>query len=381
MKIALYTHSTNPRGGVVHTLELGNALSLAGHDVTIHAPDPAGNGFFRQTAAAQVSIACAPAPKNLHAMMPQRIAEISAHIRAQGQKFDIHHAQDSINANALADCAACGHIKNFIRTVHHVDAFSEPQIQAWQHRGIHSAARVFCVSETWQLYLRREHNIHADIVPNGVSLDRFSPDSSLRDITLRGELKLGEGPIFLAIGGVEYRKNTINILHAFERVRAFHPAAQLIIAGGASLLDHDAYQQQFHAVLAASPAAAQIIRTGPVADSDMPSLYRIADSLIFPSVKEGFGLVVLEALASETPVVVSHIAPFTEYLSEDDCTFCDPHDPDSIASAMRRSLNAQARAGAIAARQTVAGAKNWRASAARHLGLYENAINPEVCNA
>jgi glycosyltransferase-like protein len=381
MKIALYTHSTNPRGGVVHTLELGHALALAGHDVTIHAPDPTGAGFFRQTAARHISIPCAPAPKNLHAMMPQRIAEISAHIRAHGTHFDIHHAQDSINANALADCAASGVIKNFIRTVHHVDAFTDPQIAAWQNRGILAASQLFCVSETWQQYLRRTYNIHADIVPNGVSLERFSPSPTLRDIALRTELRLGSGPIFLAIGGIEYRKNTINILHAFERVRAFHPAAQLIIAGGASLLDHDSYQQQFHAVLAASPAAGHIILTGPVADSDMPSLYRLADALIFPSVKEGFGLVALEALASETPVVVSHIAPFIEYLSEHDCTFCDPHDPDSIASAMLQSLTPQSRAGAIAARQTVAGAKNWQASAARHLALYETAKNPEFAHA
>jgi glycosyltransferase-like protein len=381
MKIALYTHSTNPRGGVVHTLELGHALALAGHDVTILAPDPAGAGFFRQTAARHISIPCAPAPKNLHAMMPQRIAEISAHIRAHGAHFDIHHAQDSINANALAACAASGVIKNFIRTVHHVDAFTDPQIAAWQNRGILAASHCFCVSETWQLYLRRTYNIDADIVPNGVSLDRFSPDSSLRDITLRAELKLGEGPIFLAIGGIEHRKNTINILHAFERVHAVHPSAQLIIAGGASLLDHRKYQQEFQAARAASPAAAQIILTGPVADSDMPSLYRIADSLIFPSVKEGFGLVVLEALAAEMPVVVSHIAPFTEYLSAHDCTFCDPHDPDSIASAMLQSLTPESRADARRARHTIAARMSWQASAVRHLALYEATKNPEFAHA
>jgi len=381
MKIALYTHSTNPRGGVVHTLELGNALALAGHDVTIFAPDPTGAGFFRQTAARHISIPCAPAPKNLHQMMPQRIAEISANIRAHGAHFDIHHAQDSINANALADCAASGHIKNFIRTVHHVDEFSDAQIRAWQNRGILAASHRFCVSETWQQYLRRTHNIHAKIVPNGVSLERFSPAAAPRDLTLRSEFNLNNGPVFLAIGGIEYRKNTINILHAFEHVLAVHPVAQLIIAGGASLLDHDAYQQQFHSVRAASPAASQIILTGPVADADMPSLYRLADSLIFPSVKEGFGLVVLESLASETPAVVSHIAPLTEYLTDQDCSFCDPHDPASIASAMLQSLTPESRAGAIRARYNVASRMNWQASAARHLALYESAKNPEFAHA
>ena len=50
----------------------------------------------------------------------------------------------------------------------------------------------------------------------------------------------------------------------------------------------------------------------------MPALYRLADALVFASLHEGFGLAVLEAMASGTPVVVSHIAPFTEYLGEGD---------------------------------------------------------------
>ncbi len=45
-RIAILTHSTNPRGGVVHALELGDALCRLGHDVTVHAPDATGAGFF-----------------------------------------------------------------------------------------------------------------------------------------------------------------------------------------------------------------------------------------------------------------------------------------------------------------------------------------------
>ena len=67
-----------------------------------------------------------------------------------------------------------------------------------------------------------------------------------------------------------------------------------------------------------------VVCLGPVPDADMPALYRLADALVFPSVKEGFGLVVLEAMASGMPVVTSRIAPFTEYLDDDDVVWCDP---------------------------------------------------------
>jgi glycosyltransferase-like protein len=370
-RIALYTHSTNPRGGVVHTLELGHALARAGHDVTIHAPDPSGRGFFRQTAARQVSIPAAPAPRSLHDMMVQRIAEISAYIRDADQKFDIHHVQDTINANALLVCVESGGADSFIRTVHHVDAYDDPRLLDWQRRGIHGAKKCFCVSEVWQTFLAREHGLHADIVANGVSMERFTPTPSPSEAVLRAELGLGAGPIYLAIGGIEARKNTINILRAFAICLASHPAAQLIIAGGASLLDHSAYQAQFHAERRSSGIEHRVILTGPVPDADMPSLYRIADALVFPSVKEGFGLVVLEALATEKPVVVSRIAPFTEYLTDADCHFADPQSPISIAEAMQSALTPSARAAAARARTKISAAMSWDASAAHHLSLYD----------
>ena len=71
----------------------------------------------------------------------------------------------------------------------------------------------------------------------------------------------------------------------------------------------------------------------------MPALYRAADALVFPSVKEGFGLVVLEAMASGVPVVTSRIAPFTEYLGDGDVAVvrsarCRLRSPHAMAAAL-----------------------------------------------
>jgi len=381
LRIALYTHSTNPRGGVVHTLELANALAEAGHDVTIHAPDPSSKGFFRNTAARQVSIKAAPAPGSVRDMVAQRIREIADHVRSDNYRYDIYHAQDSINANALADCADKGDIRGFIRTVHHVDQFADPQLRSWQSRGIRGAEKCFSVSRIWQTFLRLEYEIAADIVPNGVSLNRFSPCPAHKDASIRTALRLGNGPVYLAVGGVESRKNTINILHAFKNVLAVYPDAQLIIAGGASLLDHGSYHALFQSALAACHIKDRVLLTGPIADADMPSLFRIADALVFPSVKEGFGLVVLEALATETPVIVSRLAPFTEYLDDFDCCFTDPHDPISIGTAMVRAISAEGRATALHGRRFVAACMGWDKSAAIQLALYKAVLNKESVNA
>jgi glycosyltransferase-like protein len=381
LRIALYTHSTNPRGGVVHSLELGNALAEAGHDVTVHAPDPSARGFFRRTAARQLSIKAAPAPATLSDMVAQRIGEIATHIRADNQRYDIYHAQDSINANALANCTESGDIPGFIRTVHHVDHYTDDKLLAWQSRGIRAAQRCFTVSQVWKEFLSKEYQIDSAIVWNGVSLDRFLPEPALRDVSLRTELRLGDGPVYLAVGGVEARKNTINILHAFRHVLDVHVNAQLVIAGGASLLDHSHYQTLFRSERAALGIGDRVLLTGPVADADMPSLYRIADALVFPSVKEGFGLVVLEALATETPVIVSRIAPFTEYLTDLDCCFADPNDVVSIGAAMVRAISIDGRATARHGRRFVAAAMGWDKSAAIQLALYQPVLNKETVNA
>jgi glycosyltransferase-like protein len=372
LRIAILAHSTNPRGGVVHALELGDALSRLGHEATVHAPDASGAGFFRAARCATVGIAASPVGRDVTAMVETRVADYVRHFEpAHRRCFDVWHAQDGISGNALATLKQRGLIGGFARTVHHVDAFADPRLSALQARAIASADRLFAVSRLWRDWLAREFGHLPHLVGNGVDTARFSPVTDANDATLREQLGLAGVPIVLAIGGVEARKNTMGILRAFRLLRAAHPQSCLVIAGGASLLDHDAYQAAFAAALAESglPERA-VIRTGPLPQALMPALYRAADVLAFPSIKEGFGLVVLEAMASGVPAVTSRMAPFTEYLGEDDVLWCDPHRPESIAAAMGAALDASVRARLIARGFEVAARHDWAAAACAHLPAY-----------
>jgi glycosyltransferase-like protein len=293
--------------------------------------------------------------------------------RAQNRRFDVWHAQDGISGNALATLKQSGLIEAFARTVHHVDAFADQRLDALQRRGIAAADRLFTVSRLWRDWLDNEFGRDAVIVGNGVDLRRFSPRSDDTDMQLRNRLDLRSvEPVFLGIGGVEERKNTLGMLKAFARVHAERPQSRLIIAGGASLLDHDAYQLRFAEALAETnlPVGA-VIRTGPLPQKLMPALYRAATALVFPSLREGFGLVVLEAMASGLPVTVSRIAPFTEYLGADEVSWCDPLDTASIAAAMTRTLDPARRTELRARGLAVAARHNWAAAARAHLATYE----------
>ena len=374
MRIAILAHSTNPRGGVAHALELGDALCRLGHAATVFAPDAARTGFFRDTLCETSCVAASPAGKDLRTMVEARIADYVAHFaRPQNRRFDVWHAQDGISGNALATLKERRLIHGFARTVHHVDTFEDAGVAALQLRSIEAADRLFTVSELWRGWLHRELALNAQCVGNGVDGHRFSPVPDETDNELRARLDLPpDAPVFLAVGGVEERKNTISILQAFQSLRLQHPSARLVIAGGASLLDHGAYQARFAGMLAhIGASAAAVIRTGPLRQKFMPALYRVASALIFPSIKEGFGLVVLEAMASGLPVVTSRIAPFTEYLGEGDVLWCDPFDAASIAAAMARALDASCREQLTARGLRIAARHDWATTARAHLAAYE----------
>ncbi|HEY2229269.1 MAG TPA: MSMEG_0565 family glycosyltransferase [Xanthobacteraceae bacterium] len=373
LRIAILAHSTNPRGGVVHALELGDALTRLGHHATVHAPGARGTGFFRATLCNTACVPATPVGRDVTAMVETRIADYLRHFeQAQNRSFDIWHAQDGISGNALATLKELGLIPGFARTVHHVDTFEDARLEALQARAIAAADCRLVVSRVWRHWLRRELGHHAHQIRNGVDTKRFSPTPDAADAALRARLSLPRGArAFLAIGGVEERKNTIRLLDAFRMFHARHPSSCLVIAGGASLLDHDRYQARFARALAQSglPVGA-VIRLGPWPQELMPALYRAAHALVFPSTKEGFGLVVLEAMASGVPVVTSRIAPFTEYLGEPDVLWCNPFDPASIAAAMAASLDIARRGPLIARGRVIAGRHDWTTTARAHLAIY-----------
>jgi glycosyltransferase involved in cell wall biosynthesis len=117
-----------------------------------------------------------------------------------------------------------------------------------------------------------------------------------------------------------------------------------------------------------------LIVLGRIDDDDMPGLYRCADAIVFPSLREGFGLAVLEAMACGTPAVVSRIAPFTEYLKGGSCAWADPEDPASIAAAMAHACQPDAATGLRAAGLSVAPNHTWAKSAAQHLAIYQSIL-------
>lgn len=376
LHIALLTYSTKLRGSVVHTLELAEALHAIGHTVCIVALDKDGAGFDRAVSCDVKLIPAQPAPDDIDALIQQRIQEFVDFFSQSSDRYDCYHAQDCIGANALAILRERGQIPHYIRTVHHIEDYNSFYLQACQERSIRDPDLCLCVSTRWQTELQQRCQIHAPRVINGVNTQRFLTTPDGLEQSLKEQWGLNGHPLYLTVGGIEPRKNSIALLQALSQVLESHPQAQLIIAGGATLFDYQAYRQDFFALADKLGViiGKHLLLPGVIPDADLPALYRLADAFVFPSVKEGWGLVVLEAIASGIPVITSNQPPFTEFLTEKQALLVDPASPEAIAQAMRSILAPDLAHSLIQNSQAILPHYTWEASARLHLVHYDELL-------
>jgi glycosyltransferase involved in cell wall biosynthesis len=189
---------------------------------------------------------------------------------------------------------------------------------------------------------------------------------------MRRDVGAGAGRfLFLAVGGVEPRKGSV---HAFRALSRLQPDAMLAVVGGHSYQDYTAYRD---AALGALPALGltlgeDVVLLGTVGDAELAGWYHAADALCFPSVKEGWGLAVLEAMSAGLPVVASDLPAFREYLVDGGNALLPPvGDETALATAMRRMVaDADLRERLAAGGAATARRYTWEASAERHREVY-----------
>ena len=146
-------------------------------------------------------------------MVEQRIGDYLRWFRRpENRGFDLYHAHDGIGANALATLKEERLIPAFVRTVHHIDDCADPRLVQRQTRSILAADGLMVVSGLWRETLIARFGREADVGGNGVDAFRHSPHAEGSDMELGQRLCLGSGPVFLSVGGIEGRKNTISIL-------------------------------------------------------------------------------------------------------------------------------------------------------------------------
>jgi glycosyltransferase-like protein len=357
VRVALLTYSTRPRGGVVHTLALAEALAALEAEVTVHAVGRAGDDRFFRPVAPGVRVCVTPLPDVDGETVGERVLRsIAALARSiDPAAYDVVHAQDCVSANA---------VPGVVRTVHHLDHFTTPELAACHERAIVTPTAHVCVSRAVAAELRAGWGIEATVIPNGVDAARFaraaSSDPTATTARAAWRARLGDGPVVLSVGGIEPRKGTIALAEAM----ALLPEAHLVIAGGETLFDYRAYRSEFDDVCRRLGVAPTIL--GPVPHDDLPALVATADAFAFPSATEGFGLAAMEALAAGTPVVMSDLPVLREVFGP---AVRYAQDPPSLARHLRQALARPSSRTATGRR--LASAHTWDRAARSHLALYQ----------
>ncbi len=217
----------------------------------------------------------------------------------------------------------------------------------WYRRSLRAASAIIVLSEN----TRSDLVEMMDLPPERIHVVRpptdplFSPvRSPQKEADLRRRLSLPE-EFLLFVGTLEPRKNIPRLVKAFEVfLEDRKKPAHLVIVGRRGWL-----VEEILGTIASSPVAERIHLLDYVSDGDLADLYRMALMFVFPSLYEGHGYPVVEAMASGTPVITSKTSSLKE-IGEGACQLVDPEDLRDIAEGMDRLYGDRRLCGDLAAR-------------------------------
>ena len=374
-RVALVTYSTKARGGVVHTLSLADAMVDRAMPVRIIALGNPDQDFFRPVRAPYSLVPTSPPADTLEERVFNSIDDLEAGLSKIADEVDVFHTQDCISARAAARVRDAGARVRVVRTVHHVDDFTTQGLIDCQRKAIEEPDQLVVVSKDWRHRLKADHDVDAVVIHNGVDADRFAPIGADRRAAVRERAGVADRFVFLSVGGIEPRKGSVFLVQAMAvLVREQDPPPVLVVVGGHSFQDYTRYRDD---VLATLPGLGlqlgrDIILAGSISDAELQEWYRSADALVFPSVKEGWGLAVLEAMAADLPVVSSDIAVLREYLTPDrTAVMTRAGNAESLAAGMRRVVcDAALRETLVRGGRELVPAYTWERAAEEHARLY-----------
>ncbi|MGD9765074.1 MAG: glycosyltransferase family 4 protein [Candidatus Binatia bacterium] len=246
------------------------------------------------------------------------------------------------------------------------------QLIARVPRTVHAAQRVIADSHATAQDLRELLGVPAQrirVVHLGCD-ERFQPvpDSPARQAVLA---RYGIAPPYLLhVGTIEPRKNLPLLVRACARLRDQRGAPLRLVLVGHRGWGYDALQR----ALAAEGARVRVDILGRIAAADLPAVYSAAELLAYPSLYEGFGLPVLEAMACGTPVVTSAAGSLAE-IAGDAARYVDPRDPDALAAVLAEVLGDTAQRRILSERGRARAARfSWERCARETFAVYEELV-------
>jgi glycosyltransferase involved in cell wall biosynthesis len=257
---------------------------------------------------------------------------------------------------------------SFIHFPERFTAGRQRYLAAMARRSSRSARRVVTISESGRQDVHRVFGVpldRIDVVQPGVT-SAFSPRPAEEVQAFRERQNLAT-PFVLHVGTLEPRKNLLTLVEAFASLAGRE--LQLLLVGGRGWL----YDELFARVQELG-IRSQVRFTGYVPDADLPLWYNAAALLAYPSVYEGFGMPVVQAMASGTPVIAANTSSIPEVAGRA-ARFFEPHDVEALAGHMATVLDDPEVANTMR-REGLSQAKNfsWRRAGRELAAVYLRAL-------
>lgn len=293
---------------------------------------------------------------------------VAAALRSMGGGSQpmVYHATEHLLPLTLCPAVLTVHDLIFERYPQHHTRRNMIFLRAALPRFVRAAQAVIAVSQHTkrdivEFYGADPEKVH--VIHEGIDAS-FAPATEPEIARVRAAWS-PDRPWLLMVGTLEPRKNHAAALHAMRRLRAEGFPHRLLIVGGQGWLFEPIRQLVDNLGL-----ANDVTFTGYVPDDDLPPLYSGADAVLMPSLYEGFGFPLLEAMACGAPVVASNASSLPE-LAADAALLVPPLDDEALTHSVRLLLTQPALADALRSRGLMrARAFTWARCAAETAALY-----------
>ena len=322
MKILMLTWEYPPRvvGGIAKVVyDLSRTLMKDGHDVTVVTYKEGDVPYFEDDKGVKVHRVdnYMINPNNFIDWIMQLnfnlIAKANEIIAEEG-KFDVIHAHDWLVAYAAKTLKNSYNIP-IVSTIHATEAGRNSGIHDEQQRYIndtewmltYESSEVIVNSNYMKGELQRLFGLpyeKINVVPNGVNLNLFNGIE--RDYNFRRKYAMDNEKIILFMGRLVYEKGIQHLIAAMPKILNGYRDSKLVVCGKGAMID------ELKAQANAMGIGNKVYFAGYMNGKDVQKMYKAADIAVFPSTYEPFGIVALEAMLSENPVVVSDIGGLNE---------------------------------------------------------------------
>ena len=213
------------------------------------------------------------------------------------------------------------------------------------------------------------------VISNGLR-EPSKPDERIdADLDDRFDLKDG---FILNVGGIHERKNVVRLTHAFSRlVNQWEYPGKLVITGSVSGAPYRIRMKMLcDAAVKETGMEKRVVFTGFIPDEELDSLMRRAAFLVYPSLYEGFGIPILEAMKVGTPVITSNLTAMPE-VAGGAAVLADPYNIEEMVSEMSKLLqNNKLRGELVKKGMERASHYSWERTSKQYLELYKKVCDP-----